>query len=67
MPSETYLKAVQNKCRCGAVAEGILEEAGRKKRIVACNCSSCGLAYVADDMREVLTPEFQSLIRQFSL
>lgn len=64
---DATLEAVKNRCRCGAVAEGIVEQRGRKKRIVACNCVACGLAFVADDMREVLTPEFQSLIKSFSI
>lgn len=66
---------INNRCRCGAVAEGIKEEtvdssgdnpSGKciSTRIVASSCKECGLKYVADDMRATLTPAFQSLIRK---
>ena len=61
-----YLKAINNKCRCGKVAEGIVEEDGDKRRIVASNCKECGLKYVADDMRGYLTPSMQKLIKSIS-
>ena len=61
------LKAINNKCRCGEVAEGIVEEDGEKRRIVASTCKKCGLKYVADDMRGTLTPSFQSSIRKTSI
>jgi hypothetical protein len=61
------LYARKNKCRCGEVADGIIEEKHGKKRVVACSCSKCGLNFVADDMRGILTPKFQKIIRAFSV
>ena len=66
-----YLKATNNKCRCGKTAEAIKEEITEGKevvsmRIVALNCPYCGLQYVDDDLRGELTPAFQKTIRKIS-
>lgn len=59
------LRTIKNKCRCGEVANGIVEEKDKTiLRIVASDCKKCGLRYVADDMRGTLTPSFQSSIRK---
>lgn len=67
-----YLQGIQNKCRCGAIASAIKEENKSKsgnitdRRIVYSNCKSCGLKYVADDMKDAISDEYAETIQSFN-